>query len=81
MSIIFEAYRKANKIIDSCDSEEQLESARKYVLLFMNIYAPYLTSTVLKELEDELPEDIYESGNLSTFLSWELAKRLDEKQF
>lgn len=77
MSTIFNAFRKANAVIESCTSKEHLEGARLFLRNFIKIYSPGIPEISLEEikenmdsLEDRSPEDV------STFMFWELYSKL-----
>lgn len=80
MTTIFDAYRKANLVLDSCTEQNHMEGARMYVTNFMKMYVPTFTSVDLEEVEKQMPKDVYETGNVATFMFWELCSKLNEKK-
>lgn len=61
MAHIFDSYKKARKVVTSCESKEQLEGAKKYVNQFLEIYSEVTykdgkleTNTLVSELYDRL---------------------------
>lgn len=81
MSTIFNAFRKASAVIESCTSKEHLIGARLFLRNFIKIYFPGITEISIEEIKENMdslgdrsPEDV------STFMFWELYDKLIAKE-
>lgn len=74
MNTIFAVYRKANKVIDSCENKKQLVGAKKYTNYFFHTFAKlvgysrhgfreYLSDDLLTEMYKKLQKKIIEKRN------------------
>jgi len=81
MSTIFDIFRKANAVIESCNTEYHLEGARMYLTNFIKLHTPGIPNLTLEQikenidsLKDESPEDV------ASFMVWELYDKLIQKE-
>lgn len=66
MVFISQTYKKAIKVIDSCENEEQLKGASNYVTLFKNYFEKLgsddqLIEIYYSELKNKILTRLYES--------------------
>ena len=74
MDSIFAVYRKANKVIDSCENKQHLVGAKKYSNNFFHTFAKfvgygrygfreYITDDLLSSMYEKLQKRIIEKKN------------------